>query len=303
MKVVITGIGGYVASNIACALPAAWEMIGVGRATKFPFLRQLLGTRLRLVEADVTDPVLSELCRGADAVVHAAAPIREQECQERPEEARRVIVEGTRAVADAAVAAGCRLVHLSTLSVYSTNLVRPQPVTEESELQPDTTYGMLKAEAEREAGRAAPLILRLSNVFGQGVGVPPHAHVVTTILRDRVRRGEPLVLHGDGEEGFDFIHVRDVARFVRQALERPLALPLVLNVSAGHAIRIAALAETYRRVARELWGRDVPVRTNGTSGRPSRPSRWLANDRIRALAPWFPAVDIEAGVREMLEAK
>jgi nucleoside-diphosphate-sugar epimerase len=301
MRVVITGIGGYVASNIASALPETWEVIGVGRATKFDLLRSLFGARVRLVEADVMSPVLAEVCRGADAVVHAAAPIRERDCQERPEEARRVIVDGTRAVTDAALAAGCRLVHLSTLSVYSTHLVRPQPVTEESELLPDTTYGILKAEAEREAARANALILRLSNVFGQGVAVPPHAHVVTTILRDRARRGEPLVLHDAGEEAFDFIHVRDVARFVREALEHPPALPLVLNVSAGQAIRIAALAETYRRVARELWGRDVPVRTNGASGRAPRPSRWLANDRIRALAPWFPALDIEAGVREMME--
>jgi UDP-glucose 4-epimerase len=276
-------------------------VLGVGRATKFPFLRRLFGTRVRLVEADVTDPVLAEVCRGADAVVHAAAPIRERECQERPDEARRVIVDGTRAVAEAALAARCRLVHLSTLSVYSTHLVRPQPVTEESELRPDTTYGVLKAEAEREAARATPLILRLSNVFGQGVAVPPHAHVVTTVLRDRARAGEPLVVHGDGDEAFDFIHVHDVARFVREALEHPPALPLVLNVSAGHAIRIAALAETYRRVARDLWDRDVPVQTKPTNGRPSRPSRWLANDRIRALAPWFPAMDIEAGVREMME--
>src|SRR4030095_11069626 len=112
MRVVITGIGGYVVSNIASALPETWEVIGVGRATKFDLLRSLFGARVRLVEADVMSPVLAEVCRGADAVVHAAAPIRERDCQERAGEARRVIVDGTRAVTDAALAAGCRLVHL-----------------------------------------------------------------------------------------------------------------------------------------------------------------------------------------------
>jgi dTDP-L-rhamnose 4-epimerase len=41
----------------------------------------------------------------------------------------------------------------------------------------------------------------------------------------------------------DFVHVRDVARAFRLAMESPLAAGHVINIGSGHAYRIAQVAE------------------------------------------------------------
>src|SRR3989442_9833584 len=177
-KVLVTGIGGYVGSSIALRLADTCEIVGVGRATKFQVLREIFGDRLRLVESDVTDrEAIRRAARGVDVVIHGASPIVERYCREHPEEAVRTIVDGTRIVSEAAAAEGALLVHLSTLSVYSSYRERPMPLREDSALLPDSTYGDLKVRAEREAHGVPSVILRLSNVYGVGGAVAPHAHM------------------------------------------------------------------------------------------------------------------------------
>jgi len=300
-RVLITGIGGYVGSSIARRLVDRCQVIGVGRATKFGLLRELFGSRLELVECDLADgDTLRRTARGADALVHTASPIVERYCRDHPDEAARTIVDGTRNAVEAAASTGALLVHLSTLSVYSSYRERPMPLREDSALLPDTAYGSLKAEAEREAARIPSVILRISNAYGEGGAVAPHAHMVTRIFVSRAVRAEPLTVSGEGAEGLDLIHVQDVARLVEQLTLAPPAAPLVLNVSAGTAVTLRTLAELVRQVTLEHHGWAVEIRSEPVPAGTARPSRWLANDRARALAPWFPAVALVDGLREMV---
>ena len=300
-KVLITGIGGYVGSNIAFRLVDRCEVIGAGRATKFALVREIFGERLRLAECEITDRrTLSRAARGVDVIIHGVAPIVERWCREHPAEASRTIVDGTRIVTDVAAEEGALLVHLSTLSVYSSYAERRMPLTEDSALMPDTTYGILKAEAEREAARIPSVILRISNAYGVGGAVAPHAHMVTRIFVSRAARAEPLTVFGEGAEGLDLVHVQDVARLVEQVVLEPATTPLVLNVSAGSAVTLRTLAELVRQLTLEQHGWAVEIRSEPIPAGKARPSRWLANDRARALAPWFPAVALVDGLREMV---
>lgn|GEM_PF-3953508 len=94
--------------------------------------------------------------------------------------ARRPSVEGTRALAEAALAAGCRrLVHLSTISVYAMDGL--DVVDEDSPLlgrdrAAQDPYGVSKAEAERalaEVGERglAPVVLRPPAILGPRLSV------------------------------------------------------------------------------------------------------------------------------------
>ena len=141
---------------------------------------------------------LRRAASGVDVVIHTASAIVERYCRDHPEEAARTIVDGTRNVTEAAAEAGALLVHLSTLSVYSSYRERPMPLREDSALLPDTTYGTLKAEAEREAARIPSVILRISNAYGVGGAVAPHAHMVTRLFVSRAIRAEPLMVLGEG---------------------------------------------------------------------------------------------------------
>jgi dTDP-4-dehydrorhamnose reductase len=140
-RLFVTGLGGYLGSELGRQAPAAgWELAGIAGAA----------------ELDIRDDAAVRGVVAAarpDVVVHTAYRMHDAS----------VNVEGTRAVAGAAVAVGARLVHLSSDIVFPGTGTRP--LTEEDEPRPVTPYGASKLEAERLCPPQA-LLVRTSLIYG-----------------------------------------------------------------------------------------------------------------------------------------
>jgi dTDP-4-dehydrorhamnose reductase len=136
-----TGLGGYLGSELVRRAPAAgWEVEGIAGSAQL----------------DVRDgPAVLAAVRAArpDVVVHTAYRMDDPS----------VNVDGTRAVAAAAVAAGARLVHVSSDLVFAGTGSRA--LTEDDEPGPVTAYGVSKLAAERACPSAA-LVVRTSLLYG-----------------------------------------------------------------------------------------------------------------------------------------
>jgi dTDP-4-dehydrorhamnose reductase len=93
---------------------------------------------------------------------------------------RRVIIDGSRHIAEAAAACGSRLIHVSTDVVFGG---REQPYTELD--TPDATqgYGLWKARAEEEVARVIPsaLLLRTSLLYGSDIVSPAQTDVIDAL--------------------------------------------------------------------------------------------------------------------------
>jgi dTDP-4-dehydrorhamnose reductase len=142
----VTGGTGYLGRAVTAAAGAAgWDVVAVGSA-----------------DADVADR------RRVDALVRGVAPdvVVHTAYRKDAPTARRVIVDGTAHVANSAVAAGARLIHVSTDVVFDGRAGRPY---REEDLQtPITEYGREKAAAERLVRVLAPaaVIVRTSLIYG-----------------------------------------------------------------------------------------------------------------------------------------
>jgi nucleoside-diphosphate-sugar epimerase len=148
------------------------------------------------------------------------------------EAARRVNVDGTRAMVEAAERAGVgRYVQISTISVYARGpegtLDEDAPLKQEGD-----PYGFTKAEADRvvlaamERGLPA-VILRPGAVLG--------AHRTSTwavTMPARIRDGL-VKLRGDGREIIPWVHVDDLAEAVLLALDDDRAVGRIYNVTDG----------------------------------------------------------------------
>ena len=153
MKILVTGAGGMLGSDVVARLSGAHEVIGVTRQ-EYDVLDEA-GVRAFTAK---TRP---------DWVIHCAAFTNVDGCEKEPEKAYRVNAEGTRNVALACWGAGARLLCVSTDYVYDGG--KREPYVETDPVRPLNVYGASKLRGEQEALKALPgaLVVRTSWLFGK----------------------------------------------------------------------------------------------------------------------------------------
>ncbi len=219
MRVLVTGGAGFIGSTIVDALEARGDLVVVVDDISTGD-RANLAPDIALRVADVSDAkALREAVRGEgfDAVVHCAARTKVVESMEKPELYRRVIVEGTRNVVQLADQVHAQiLVNLSTGgAIYGET---PECATESVPVDPPSNYGKFKAEAEKIVAAAdiPNITLRLANIYGPRQRQDLEGGVVAIFL-GRWRRGDKLIVYGDGTAQRDYLYVGDVVDAVLAA--------------------------------------------------------------------------------------
>ena len=93
-----------------------------------------------------------------------------------------------------------------------------------------------------EAYNMEAVALRLFNVFGAGQALSNPYTGVLANFASRLANGQPPTIFEDGQQRRDFVHVRDVARAFRLALEQPSANGHVINIGSGQAYTVEEVA-------------------------------------------------------------
>ncbi|MEZ5266844.1 MAG: NAD-dependent epimerase/dehydratase family protein [Acidimicrobiales bacterium] len=252
-RVLITGGGGMIGSTIADLLLArdVAEIVVIDnfvRGRRENLAEASASGKVRLIEGDIRDRgLLASAMDGIDIVFHQAA-IRITQCAEDPRLALEVLVDGSFNVFEAAVQAKVRkVVAASSASIYGLAEVFP---TQESHhpYANDTFYGAAKAFDEAMLRSFHSMYgldyvaLRYFNVYGQRMDV--HGAYTEVLVRwmERIARGEPPLILGDGEQTMDFVHCHDVARANVLAAEADVT-DEVFNVASGVETSLLDLAD------------------------------------------------------------
>ncbi|MFW6105662.1 MAG: NAD-dependent epimerase/dehydratase family protein, partial [Chloroflexota bacterium] len=152
-------------------------------------------------------------------VVHLAAHTSVVASLEKPEEAWDINVNGTLNLLEA-----CRRNGVDRFIFASSNAVvgeEDPPIDETKIPRPLSPYGASKLAGEALCSTyyhsfgVKTVALRFSNCYG------PHAeHKPSVIAKfiDWARKGEPLVIYGDGSQTRDFVHVADICQAIDLAL-------------------------------------------------------------------------------------
>jgi len=218
MKIAVTGATGLVGAQVVrAALADGHEVTAVVRSTGSA---QLRGLDIRQVRAGLMDGQrLAGALKGVEGLVHCAAVYAFG--AERSAEVGRVNGAGTRAVIQAAAAAGVQRVVVTSSSVTCGSSEGPSARDETARLgqEPTSAYFASKVAQEQEALTAAqasgiPVVLALPTVvlggpFGR---LGPSNAIVLRYLLDPTRSTYP--------GGCNVVDVRDVARAHLLLLER-----------------------------------------------------------------------------------
>ena len=133
--------------------------------------------------------------------------------------------------------------------------LEPVPTTEDTPLAPASVYGITKRDQEELAlvlGRAYDLptvALRYLNTYGPRQTLTNPYTGVAAIFAARLLGGQRPHVFEDGTQQRDLVHVSDVVRATRAAMDAPGAPGHAINVATGRSIRVSELAE---RLARAL---------------------------------------------------
>ncbi len=203
--------------------------------------------RLRVVDGDIRDStLLNDLLRGVDLVFHQAA-IRITQCAQEPRLALEVLVDGTFNVLEACVKAGVKKVlAASSASVYG--LAEQFPTTERQHSYNNRTiYGAAKAFNEgllrsfNDMYGLNYVAIRPFNVYGPKMDT--HGAYTEVLIRwmDRIDKGQPPVIFGDGTQTMDFVYVEDVATSYLLAAKSE-ANDVVVNCGSGSETSLKDLA-------------------------------------------------------------
>ena len=290
-----------------------------------------LNDEIELVAGDVrTAEVVRGALEGMDAVFHFAARVGVGQSMYEPAEYAGANTAGTGVLLEALLEHPVRkLVVASSMSVYGEGAYEPVPAAERSreqlergeweprgpngeELRPVPTtetkepslasiYALTKYDQERMcllfgAAYGVPAVaLRLFNVYGPRQSLSNPYTGVLAIFASRLLNGRAPVVYEDGGQRRDFVHVGDVARASRLALERDGADGLAVNVGSGRSATVLEIATGLA----DLLGKEVEPELPGAF-RAGDIRHCFADTSLAREALGFEAdVSLEHGMREL----
>jgi len=322
LRVLLTGAAGFIGSSLARGL--------LERGHRVQGLDDLSGgwperlpdhPRLELEVRDVSEPgVLAEvLARGAsdgapfDHLVHLAARVGVRSVLRDPEGCRAANLRGVREIVAAVAELGPenrpRVWAASSSEVYapSTQPLREGDATRDTRAGGRWAYAASKLRGEEILDEAAalwpaargPVHLRFFNVVGPGQDA--ETGMVLPTFVEAALAGRSLPVHGDGSQVRTFALVDEVARVLRELLERDDLEAGPLNV--GGAARTSIL-----ELAREVSARaPVPCTLEFTDPRRSHGANFegIAHrepelGRLRASGALLPSAPLARIVDETL---
>lgn len=267
--------------------------------------------RVSLVRGDVLDAdALRRACAGVDGVFSLAG-FMSAGIARNPSLGLDVNIRGTLHVLDACVGQGVsRLVFASSSAAYGYGAIagairEDEPFHSDRVPAPPALYGASKVIGEQlchlyRAQHGLPFVaLRYSTVYGERQHYRSTNALYIIEAYDRVARGEPPVLYGDGSETKDFVYVGDVARANVLAMAAEAAGE-AFNISGGRELTTRYLAETIIRLAGSSLTpdyRDAP--TSGFRITTDGPFHYDNAKAARVLG-WSPQVSIEDGIARMI---
>jgi UDP-glucose 4-epimerase len=296
-RILITGVAGFIGSNLALRLLAeGYAVIGIDDLSQG--VPEQIPAGVEFHQLDIRSPNIYPHFRDVQAVFHLAAKNCISDCQLDPVAAASVNVAGTVNVLEAARQAGVsRVIHAESSALYEG--VEEMPSSEE-QVAPRSIYAVTKHAASEFAaafGRFHGMQLtglRYFCVYGPRQDYRRTVPPVMSAFIIKLLRGQRPTIYGTGEKRRDFVYVDDVNDFHLQCLTDNRTHGGTFNLGSGtdHSVReIYAIIQSLLGTAIEPeFAPDLPGEAERTCGDIGR----------AGSLGWMPRVPLEDGLRRSI---
>lgn len=309
MKIWITGIAGFLGSHLADAMLARGHVVAgndsliCGDKSNVPegvyFTPISCSGRIRDVwRKDLRE----ELIRfKPDVLVHCAATAHEGLSVFSPHFITKNIFEASTATFSAAIAAGAgKIVNMTSMARYG---AQKTPFTEDMKPQPVDPYGIAKVAAEdvlrvlaRQHGIKHTTLVPHNIIGVRQRYVDPYRNVAS-IMMNRCKQGNPIIIYGDGKQRRCFSPIDDVLDCLVKAVEGDFDGEIINIGPDGDGISIYELA----KIVQEVCETDT-----GFEHYPDRPCEvkvaLCSSDKARHLLGYREIKPVKKCLKEMANA-
>ncbi|HVO28400.1 MAG TPA: NAD-dependent epimerase/dehydratase family protein [Candidatus Paceibacterota bacterium] len=292
-NILVTGVAGFIGSNLADRLVAAgYNVVGIDNLAYG--IAEQVPAAVRFHQLDIRSKDIYPVFEGVDVVFHLAAKNSLPDCQRDPVETMDVNVVGTANVFEAARRAGVRKV------VYAQS-----SAVEEGDERLKGFYAISKFadgmvdEGYRDAFGLTTVAMRYFNVYGPRQDYRRNPPPVMTKFIVKMLKGEPpLVFDDEDKNARDFIYVDDINDFHLQCIEDDRADNRMFRLGSGASVSMKDIFETIKKIMGSPLEPVVQKRPDDPDYRPAV-TRADISDAV-ALG-WKPRTSLKAGLRAQIE--
>ena len=291
--VLVTGGAGFIGSHLTEGLLSAGYRVRVMDNLSQGH-REWVHGDAEFLEGDITSlDQCRQACAGVSGIFHLAAMSRVAPSVDNIEGCTLPNVVGTQNILSAAREAGVRRLVYTGSSTFYGNTAPPHREDMPSEFL--NFYSLTKAVGEqfcflfdRQYGLSTAVV-RYFNVYGPRQPQTGTYALVLGIFLKRLAQGLPLVIHGDGSQRRDFVHVKDAVAATIRVYESDSRAE-VFNVGSGTNVSIKEIAGM------------ISANQEHAPRRAGDAEITLADiTRIRTRLGWEPKISLEEGLRELIQ--
>ncbi len=301
MRVLITGVAGFIGSNLARTLSNTHEVVGLDDFSTGN-RQNLHGIEMEMNEGSILDvAVLNHVIKGCHAIVHLAAIPSVPRSIADPKTSFAANALGTLNVLEASRLLPDPLVVVaSSSSVYGANPKIPK--NEHDLLMPMSPYAVSKLATEQLAiawqhsYSMRTLAFRFFNVFGPGQPANHSYAAVIPRFISAVLSGKPIEIYGDGYQSRDFTYVGTVCDAIQKIIERGISNEWPVNLAFGTRTDLNTLIQ----MIKSITGADIEVDYKDPRVGDVRHSQ-ADSTQLRALLPDLLPIGLEDGLRMTYE--
>jgi UDP-glucose 4-epimerase len=293
MKIVVAGGSGFIGSHVVDVLLDKGHEVLI-----YDLEAPHYGQKCGFIRGDTRDvDRMTQVFKSGDVVYLIAAEANVNRFFESPLFSNDITATATLSVLEAARRTGvARVILASTEWVYGSlpeageeNITEDTPYTE----NPDHIYTSSKIAAELFCKNYRSLygvnytIMRYGIPFGERA----RPETVTPIFIQRIARGEPITIHGDGSQSRQFIYVKDLARGNAACLN-PAAENQIFNLNGKKRISVIQIVKTIE----EILGKKASL-TFVEDRKGNFKGRFISSEKARRMLDWEAALDYEDAMR------
>lgn len=276
MKILVTGIYGFLGFNLANFLAEKHDVFGLYHKNK----RENLSKNIT-VFSDVTQmnvqPDVIVMCHAA--VVSGTAVLSENELEAGNVSFTQTLIN---------CFPNAKIIYISTVAVYGNN---EELITENTGENPQSDYAVSKLKAEQLLLKnTTPTIIRFSSLYGNGM----KENTIIPIYCQQAIQDKRIVVWGDGLRMQNYIHINDAVKLINKIVENDIKVNFpILGVSKKEYpnAQLAEIIGTYTDSEIIFDGNDASK------------SVQYDNTISQKAVNWQPEMDLETGIKQFLEWK